>query len=962
MAIKKDFLEIWNHVQGVMTETYFCPKLYLTRIPRQDVIKWMGEATHQLAPNSEFLSCCDLVNFNAFAKWILSNNTEPGNQNSQTQINFVALIINLALNLYNLDPEKYVRIKDDAIPSDDVEILPVAGSTKQESGKDYSSPSATKETPCWRIKIKPISQINQESSDKDDDIEIIPVEKKKSLSLSHPTSKDNLASTSSSSSVTSTAGEKIPRLQENDKITTTSKVKDPQSFTSTLVFTKTDLTLVDQSEPGDDSLLRSSALLPHNPSSSTSAAADNSVYILSDDEMDVVEVSQASAENSEAHESVVKPTSCSSELSPEIRQQETTRPELSKVTTEEFDNHFETVSNGVESEKEKEPSRSSEQDKAEDVSKTVDLNSPSTTVLVSAAECSNKNDLKTPHRDSVSVSLGKLIQVCIKLLTQEEYRVFTRKVSKYLNALPEQCDSFSCLTLYIDQQCDAVKKDEKNVFVYIKKIFDAMKKGEVNDKDEPETDTAPLKNVGDQCSKSDEGMENQVETENPEEHKSCLTNDVPKSTVNNEASEVQASAPGDKDVVEDKTLKEVLLLFLESCRKKLSSKQFNPRFKQILNLMNILDPTNLNSPTLIQFIASIGEETGQLENEAVLVNVDAVVREIQKYQKSNKRALDDEQSSSEPGSKKLCIESKKDVREETESKDTIKKECPNNEQETIFKRKVSLTPVVVEKKDFEPSTLAENIGSTTEVQSSAADYSKDLEQKKGKVSSKHIKKLEKALKACDKKIRMLEETEVDWDNEDDESNYVLCAKYKRRYMQLHKKIAGYKQLSDSLDRKSEKKFVCEESRYPEINTKIQKFINKTKEFPDFQDIRSLVHEANSELHLSSVQLHDEAENIFRSVGQRLKKRREKDDTEVMLSYLHDDQLEDPAASDEALNKVLVEQGEAGKKNLEKYLDDFYVEHVLNRNQIETADNDHNNLSDTNDKVQTSDGAKQPNQH
>ena len=40
-AIKKDFLDIWNHIHGVMTDTYFCPKLYLSRIPRADVIKWM---------------------------------------------------------------------------------------------------------------------------------------------------------------------------------------------------------------------------------------------------------------------------------------------------------------------------------------------------------------------------------------------------------------------------------------------------------------------------------------------------------------------------------------------------------------------------------------------------------------------------------------------------------------------------------------------------------------------------------------------------------------------------------------------------------------------------------------------------------------------------------------------------------------------------------------------------------
>ena len=65
-------------------------------------------------------------------------------------------------------------------------------------------------------------------------------------------------------------------------------------------------------------------------------------------------------------------------------------------------------------------------------------------------------------------------------------------------------------------------------------------------------------------------------------------------------------------------------------------------------------------------------------------------------------------------------------------------------------------------------------------------------------SAKHIKKLEKALERCGKEIKKLEEAEVDWD--DEESNYVQCAKYKRRYMQLHKKIAQCRQMSSSLDR------------------------------------------------------------------------------------------------------------------------------------------------------------------
>ena len=87
-------------------------------------------------------------------------------------------------------------------------------------------------------------------------------------------------------------------------------------------------------------------------------------------------------------------------------------------------------------------------------------------------------------------------------------------------------------------------------------------------------------------------------------------------------------------------------------------------------------------------------------------------------------------------------------------------------------------------------------------------------------------------------------------------------------------------------------------------------------------------EANKELHLGPAQVHEEAQDIFRSVGQRLKGRRKVDETEVMLSYLPLAGTEDPAAGDQELHKVLVEQAKEGKQRMAQYLDDFYTKHVL----------------------------------
>ena len=129
-------------------------------------------------------------------------------------------------------------------------------------------------------------------------------------------------------------------------------------------------------------------------------------------------------------------------------------------------------------------------------------------------------------------------------------------------------------------------------------------------------------------------------------------------------------------------------------------------------------------------------------------------------------------------------------------------------------------------------------------------------------------------------------------------------------------------------RKCDKKFSVTESRYQEINVKIQKFINKEKVFPDFQDIKALVIEANKELHLGPAAVHEEAQNIFRSVGKRLKGRREVDELDVLQSYIPETGTEDPAAKDEELNKVLELQAREARQRMEQYLDDFYHKHVL----------------------------------
>jgi len=147
-----------------------------------------------------------------------------------------------------------------------------------------------------------------------------------------------------------------------------------------------------------------------------------------------------------------------------------------------------------------------------------------------------------------------------------------------------------------------------------------------------------------------------------------------------------------------------------------------------------------------------------------------------------------------------------------------------------------------------------------------------------------LRKLEKALSKCAENIKKFEEAPIDWENEDD-SNFIMADKLKKRFMEIYGRIAEYKKSTVSIDRKKDKKFVFHDSKYPDISKKIEKLVNRTKkieklvnrtkEFPDFTDIKSQIETVNitKRLRLTDQQIHTEADRIFVAVGRKLKMRR-----------------------------------------------------------------------------------------
>ena len=121
--------------------------------------------------------------------------------------------------------------------------------------------------------------------------------------------------------------------------------------------------------------------------------------------------------------------------------------------------------------------------------------------------------------------------------------------------------------------------------------------------------------------------------------------------------------------------------------------------------------------------------------------------------------------------------------------------------------------------------------STAKVEASNEDRYKYQKRKS------HIKKLNKALRQCNREIRRLEEAELDLDELDDEdSSYIKQSKYKKRAITLLRKINSLEGMKTSFGRASDKKFKTEASRIPEVNSRIQDLINKDRRFPDYHDI------------------------------------------------------------------------------------------------------------------------------
>ncbi|NWS50961.1 DAXX protein, partial [Probosciger aterrimus] len=157
-------------------------------------------------------------------------------------------------------------------------------------------------------------------------------------------------------------------------------------------------------------------------------------------------------------------------------------------------------------------------------------------------------------------------------------------------------------------------------------------------------------------------------------------------------------------------------------------------------------------------------------------------------------------------------------------------------------------------------------------------------------SKRQIRYLENLLRVYTGEIRRLQERELDLEELDSEdSAYLQESRLKRRLMRIFGRLCELKRCSSLTGRVMEQRIPYRGTRYPEVNRRVERFINRPDVFPDYGDVLKVIQKANGRHRLGLARKHMEsmAQDAFREVGNRLQERRHLDLVYNFGSHLTD---------------------------------------------------------------------------
>ncbi|KAM6903371.1 death domain-associated protein 6 isoform 2-T2 [Lycodopsis pacificus] len=208
----------------------------------------------------------------------------------------------------------------------------------------------------------------------------------------------------------------------------------------------------------------------------------------------------------------------------------------------------------------------------------------------------------------------------------------------------------------------------------------------------------------------------------------------------------------------------------------------------------------------------------------------------------------------------------------------------------------------------------------------------EAEKKAKRASRRQIAYLENLLKVYNDEICRLQQAELNLDDlGTEDSLYIQEHKLKRKMIKIYEKLCELKECSTLTGRVIEQRIPYKSTRYPEINRKIERFINSPeaqRNPPDFQDIFQQVLRANERhnLCLSRKQLEQIAQEAFRETWRCMHERRHLDLVYNFGSRLTDayKPATDPALEDPSLLRKLRSNREVALSRLEEVITNYAI--------------------------------------
>ncbi|KAF7268156.1 hypothetical protein GWI33_018620 [Rhynchophorus ferrugineus] len=184
-----------------------------------------------------------------------------------------------------------------------------------------------------------------------------------------------------------------------------------------------------------------------------------------------------------------------------------------------------------------------------------------------------------------------------------------------------------------------------------------------------------------------------------------------------------------------------------------------------------------------------------------------------------------------------------------------------------------------------------------------------------------VKMLEKTIHLLTKKIKQLEETEVNFEA-DNNSAYIQLDRYQVRLSKVYKKYCEYLKQNPYIGRPIYDRITFVSSNCNIINLALTKKYNNSVHFPSYYELRKYIKKVvdKHKLDLTEDDIDIESKKCFKSLGSILQKKRRQELYDSHLTFI--ETSEDPAKNDVSLDNALRKSQKEGEEKIKEVCQRF----------------------------------------